>query len=152
MLMKIAQKWDKFKKPLVKKRQGSMVMELMAYILGGALVLVVGIFAFVLLFDRINVYRAERDMDAIVSGCQAYQYNSATSSLPTELGQLVSGLDSGQTNDGTTVTNFVEKAGKKWTSDSKSFVDPWGNQYQYDVSNQTITSSHNGKTAIVRSW
>ena len=71
------------------------------------------------------------DLDAIASACLAYESLSIYSMPPTDLIQLISGLDSTMSVDGCEHL-FIGKPGCFEPGDSYGyFPDPWNNEYDY---------------------
>lgn len=132
----------------LKKRKGSLLAEIGIYMVIVMVLLMIGYSGFNSIKDTANRTTATNELNTLKTGVQSYVGLSKTSSLPTDLGGLITGLTAAQSIDKAPHVNFVSKDGE-WTSTASTFVDPWGVAYDYDAATRTITSTAGGGTAIV---
>jgi Tfp pilus assembly protein PilE len=132
-----------------KHAKGISTMDLSIYIVIAAILLTAGLVAYNSYQDRARRNTVREELNALAQACVNYQSDSATGSLPTDLGKLVTGLTAAQTVDGVIRGSYVAKT--TWTTDATTFTDPWGSQYVYNTTARTITSNGSG-SAITKSF
>ena len=134
----------------MQKVKGQSTMDLAIYIVIASLILLVGSYAYGAFRDRVARNNTNSELATLAEACIVYQADNVAGTPPANLGALVTGLTAAQSIDGVAKGTYVTKT--TWTNDPASFVDGWGNAYQYSTAARTITSTNNGNTAIVKAY
>lgn len=87
----------------------------------------------------------EQEVRLLATQCALYAAKAKSSQPPDHLGELVNGLTQEQSNNNRAHGSFLANLSmNKFTNDPASFVDKWGNPYQYDKTARTVSSTMNG--------
>lgn len=133
----------------MKKRKGFSILELTIYTMGVILFMWLATSKLKDVYEGFKRDATQQEIHSLAEACQRYETHSVTSLPPASLGDLVTGLTAAQSNDFQAhVDDLIKHPKRTYTSDSSSFVDKWGNQYQYSRSDRTITSTGNGGDPI----
>ena len=123
------------KKLSAKRRKGFSLMEI---VMACALIIALSAGAF---FGYSQAQQTRKmaqmtnDMEALATACVTYESTNINSLPPDALSDLVTGLTAEESVDNTAHDNFVTS--KK--AEDGTFLDPWGQEYQYDAAERTIT-------------
>ena len=128
-----------------KRRNGFSLVEA-TFVMILVLVLSVAYLMSPQIIDTAKRVQTKNDMSTITSAIMIYQANNINQQVPSNLGDLVTGLSAAQSTSGIAQTDFIKRDGV--TSDASSFVDSWGNPYIYNSSARTLSSTANGGTPI----
>lgn len=139
-----------FADKLKTKRKGFLSAELMIVIVI-TLILMVGAFiAYNEYKDNANRTVAMQDMQILKQGVISYSGLRSDSALPSDLGDLITGITATNSIDGVQHNSFIQRKG--WTTAS-NIKDPWGVAYAYSYNTTSNTGSisctHNGTTLTV---
>lgn len=81
------------------------------------------------------------DMEALATACLTYEALSLNSTAPADLSALITGLSADESIDGVAHQNLVTttKNGDSTTGSASTVTDPWGNEYEVDGGERTVT-------------
>jgi len=133
-----------------KKRKGSLLVDVAIAMIVIMILIIGGLVGYQEIKDNANRTAANQELQTLKSAMVSYIGLSKSSSAPSDLGGLITGLTAANSIDNSAHVNFVQKDG--WTSSASSFVDPWGNTYTLSTTNRTISSTAGGSTAISVSY
>lgn len=136
-----------------KKRKGFSLPEILVSLAVIVALSVGAFFAFNQVQQTRKMAQMNSDMDALASGCLAYEALNIDSLPPASLADLTTGLTADKSVDGIEHTNFVTSS----KAADGSFTDPWGQAYEYDQAARTITctpkdASGSAMTAVVKNF
>lgn len=131
----------------MRKRKGFSLLELTIYAMAVIVLMLVAVPKLKTVYEGFKRDAVQQEIHSLAEACQRYETYAVTSLPPASLGDLVTGLSAAQSNDGQAHVDDLIKNPKKTYTNAASFVDKWGNAYQYSQSDRTITSTGNG-TAI----
>jgi type II secretory pathway pseudopilin PulG len=134
----------------MKKRKGFDLVQLGIWTLAVIILLGVALPRYNDFQERNKRSATRQEARTLAEQCALYAGFAKNSQVPATLGSLVTGLTAAQSNDDLAHANFITKP--TFTNDPSSFVDAWGNTYQYNSASRTITSTANGGTPIVESF
>ena len=118
-----------------KKKKGFSLMEILV---ACAIIVSLSVGAFFMFNEGQQTRKMAQmtnDMDALATGCLAYEALSLESLPPDTLADLATGLTADESVDNSAHDNFVTST----KSDDGTFLDPWGVEYEYDSAERTIT-------------
>ena len=88
-----------------------------------------------------------RDLSELHAALTLYIAQKNDGLPPATLGILLEQMPSAQSRDGLVKKPYIQKRG--WTSDASTWVDGWGNLYQYNSTDRTLSSTGNGGNSIL---
>lgn len=96
--------------------------------------------------DSASRAATQRDLSELHSALTLYSQQHKNGATPASLGTLLDKMPSGLSRDGLEKGPYIKKGG--WTSDSSTWIDGWGQPYQYDSTARTLSSTGNGKNPM----
>ena len=89
-----------------------------------------------------------QEMDTLQNAIILYSQHRRDGALPSNLGVLRFKLSAADSRDGLEKGVYIKKA--NWTAEESTWVDAWGNPYQYSPGSRTLISSGGGTQLIIR--
>lgn len=136
-------------KKQLRKRTGFVMMEVLVVL--GILIVLIGLASGLdWAEDYARLTTTKADMDTIIKGIKTYETMRTDKQLPSNLGDLVTGVEKNKSKSGMETGALIDK--ENWTSDASTFVDQWDEPFIYDPSSRTLTSTNNGKDPIIMTF
>lgn len=119
------------------KRKGFTLMEILV---ACAIIIALSVgafFAYQQAQQTRKMAQMNQDMEAIANAALSYEAMSSTSSLPTDIAAMLSGLKAADSIDGVDHQLLTQFKGSAASTDNIS--DPWGDNYTYSNTERTVT-------------